>query len=98
MTTNPKYLNLSYPNTFQNQKVYKLTIFQDNMVAKELSEEQLEILKQNDTFKNLFEILQDMQIRLSKMENLLNGKVNKSIEQVITQKIDTILEEHKIHL
>lgn len=61
-----------------------------------LTTEQLEILKENDTFKNLFDLLQDMGIRLARMETLLDGKVNKTIQNSIKDKIDTLLKEHQI--
>lgn len=72
------------------------------MVEKtELTEEHLRILKQNDTLEKILNQFQNQQLEithlkkdLGKIQNLLNGEISTTIENLIRDKIETVSQEH----
>lgn len=65
-------------------------------LSEPLTDSQLQLLKENRTFKNISNQLSEMHRRLAKMENLLNGKVSRSIENILKDKLDSILKKYQI--
>ena len=57
-----------------------------------ITEEQRKIIEENKVMKTILDHQRDNEIRLAKMENLLNGKIDKNIENILRDMVNKIRE------